>query len=89
MDIASMYPFAEKYSPMIFHDRNIDNEQTQNCNQNDTVCKSIVDIIPCRMSTFVLISIFHFLKPFPLTFTSIKFSVTVNFLVLDVKQPKI
>ena len=29
---------------MIFHDRNINNEQTQNCNQSDTVCKLIVDI---------------------------------------------
>ena len=56
---------------MIFYDRNINNEQTQNCNQNDTVCKLIVDIMPYRMSTFVLIqgsSIFLFFKPFPLTF---------------------
>ena len=74
---------------MILHDRNINNEQTQNCNRNDTVCKVIVDIIPYGMSTFVLISIFRFCKAFPLTF-SIKFSVTVNLLVLlDVKQPKI
>ena len=33
--------------------------------------KLIVDIIPYRMSTFVLISIFRFLKPFPLTSVSI------------------
>ena len=39
-----MYSSAEKESPMIFHDRNINNEQTQNCDQNDTVCKLIVDI---------------------------------------------
>ena len=38
-----MYPFAEKKSPMIFHDRNINSEQTQNCNKNDTVCILIVD----------------------------------------------
>jgi len=65
-----MYLSAETWSPMIFHDRNINNEQTQNFNQIDTVSKSIVDIIPYRMSTFVLISIFRFLKPFPLTFVS-------------------
>ena len=51
---------------MIFHDRNINNEQTQHCNQNDTVCKLIVDIIPYRMPTFVLISIFRFLSHFQL-----------------------
>ena len=72
---------------MIFHDRNINNEQTQNCNQNDTVCKLIVDIIPYRMSTFVLINILRFLSLFRLH--CIKFRVTVKFLVLDVKQPKI
>ena len=71
---------------MIFHDRNIYNERKQNCNQNDTVCKLIVDIIPYRMFTFVLISIFRFLSHFRLL--CIKFSVTVTFLVLDVKQPK-
>ena len=73
---------------MIFHDRNINIEQTQNCNQIDTVSKLIVDIIPYRMSTFVLISFFRFLKPFPLTFVS-NLELQVVFLVLEVKQPKI
>ena len=49
---------------MILHDRNKNNEQTQNCNQNDAVCKLIVDIIPYQMCTFVLISIFRFLSHF-------------------------
>ena len=48
-----MYPSAEKESPMIFHDRNKNNEQTQNCNQNDTVCKLIVDIINITSNVLV------------------------------------
>ena len=55
---------------IVTHDRNINNEQTQNCNQNGSVCKLIVDVIPYRMSTFVLISIFRFFEPFALTFVS-------------------
>ena len=73
---------------MIFHDTNINSEQTQNCNQNGTVCKLIVDIIPHPMSTFVLISIFRLFKPFPLTFVS-NLVLQWIFLALDVKQPKI
>ena len=34
------------------------------------VCKLIVDMIPYRMATFVLISIIRIFKPFPLTFVS-------------------
>ena len=46
----------------------INNEQTENCNQDDTVYKLIVEVILYGVSTFVFISIFRFLKPFPLTF---------------------
>ena len=40
------------------------------------------------MFTFVLISIFRFFLAIS-AYICIKFSVTMNFLVLDVKQPKI
>ena len=40
-------------------------KQTQNSDQNDTVCKLIVGIIPYEMSTFVLISIFRLFESFP------------------------
>ena len=72
---------------MIFHDRDINNEQHKICNQNDTVCKSIVadSILNARVYRYQYLA--HFLAVS--RYICINFSVSENFLVLDVKQPKI
>ena len=84
------YLSVQPWSPMIFHNGNLNNKQTQNCNQNDTVCNcryySISNVHVCRdqyLQLFQAISAYICIK------FSVSFSVLVSFLVLDVKQPKI